>query len=289
MSIHRWILAAAWSVLPAAAGAQVRPDAGAPVDGRVAVKVYVTLADEETPYFPVARHRLVFYRGPGDSTVVRTDDAGVATTLLAAGDYRLVSTEAVSWRGATYHWSLPLQVRHGMGVVDLTAKNAAAEPAAASAVAGVPAAASGTTAPAQSAAAYPGAPFPPGSYKDPTTATLFSLLVTGGGQFYSGETGRGLLYLAGGVTGAALVLGAAESCASDYYGTGCSSQSGTAVAGLVLALGSWTVSLIDAHNAAHRHNRRTGTEPAAPARVGAVVAPGARGTALVGVRVAVGR
>lgn len=301
MGVRELVLAAAvcaTCATPAAVAAQVRSDAGVSIGGQVAVKVYVTLADEETPYFPVARHRLVFYRGLGDSTVVRTDDAGVAEGLLPVGDYRLVSTEAVSWRGATYRWNVPLQVRRGMSVVDLTAKNATLVPGVASVAAasgaprgaggsGVPAAeAPPVGAPAQAAAAVPRTSLPPGAYKDPTTATLFSLLLTGGGQFYSGETGKGVVFLAGWITGTALVLGAAESCANDYYASDCSRQSGMAAAGLAIGLGSWVVSLVDAHNAAHRHNRRTGAEPP---RVGAIVGPGAGGTARAGVAVAWGR
>ena len=47
--------------------------------------------------------------------------------------------------------------------------------------------------------------------KDTGTATLISVLITGGGQIYTGETNRGLLLLGGGlgsvVVGCTKVLG----------------------------------------------------------------------------------
>lgn len=119
----------------AAARAQVRGDPGVVIDGRVGVRIYVTMRETEAPYsyYPVADHRLAIARAdaPGDTTVVRTDGAGVANVWLPPGDYRLTSAEAVSWRGTIYRWALPLYVRPDMRVVDLEPTNALRSSAAA--------------------------------------------------------------------------------------------------------------------------------------------------------------
>src|SRR5690242_15406477 len=78
---------------------QVRADPGVVIGGRVAVRVYVTLSDDETPYAPVSGLQLRFFRSVADSVVARTDDAGTATVLLAPGDYRLVSSVPTVWKG----------------------------------------------------------------------------------------------------------------------------------------------------------------------------------------------
>ena len=78
---------------PLRAGAQLRADPGIVINGRVAVRVYVTLSDDETAYAPIAGVSLRFFRTTADTTVsVRTDDAGTATALLSPGEYRLMST-----------------------------------------------------------------------------------------------------------------------------------------------------------------------------------------------------
>lgn len=297
MLMRKFAVAAVLCATPALVRAQVRSDAGAAVDGRIAVKVYVTLADESQPYYPVARHRLTFFRGLADSTAVRTDDAGVVTVLLPLGDYRIVS-EPVDWHGARYHWNVPATVRSGMAVVDLTARNATVTPrdVAVSASAGVPASAtppvpavvatSPVTTPTTVASPGAQAIAPQYLYKDPTTATLFSLLIAGGGQYYAGEPGRGTFFLLADLIGVALVLDGANRYATcDGYYSSCDDGSGEAGAGLGIALGASLVSLIDAHNAAHRHNRRVGLEPA-PRRVGVLVAPGPHRGARVGLTLA---
>jgi hypothetical protein len=87
--------------VPALAGAQVRADPGTVIDGRVAVRVYVTLSDDDTPYAPIGGVRLRFFRTTADTAIaLRTDDAGTATVILAPGEYRLVSSSPVDWKGA---------------------------------------------------------------------------------------------------------------------------------------------------------------------------------------------
>jgi hypothetical protein len=103
---------------------QVRADPGALINGRVAVRVYVTLSDAETPYAPITDLQLRFFRSATDSVIGRTDDAGALTVLLSPGDYRLVSGAPTTWKGASYTWSIPITVRAGMAALDLTANTA---------------------------------------------------------------------------------------------------------------------------------------------------------------------
>ena len=111
----------------ASAGAQVvRADPGVVIGDRIAVRVNVTLSDEETPYYPVRGFTLAFARPAADTVVGRTDEAGVLTVLLPPGDYVIASPRPVAWKGVWYGWSLPLVVRRDMRAIDLNRLNARA-------------------------------------------------------------------------------------------------------------------------------------------------------------------
>jgi hypothetical protein len=107
-------------------GAQVvRADPGVVIGNRVAVRVNVTLSDEETPYYPVRGLTLAFARPASPDTIVgRTDEAGVLTVLLPPGDYVVASAQPVGWKGTSYGWSIPFVVRRDMPAVDLNRRNA---------------------------------------------------------------------------------------------------------------------------------------------------------------------
>ena len=78
-------------------GAQVRADPGTVINGCVAVRVYVTLSDEETSHATIGDVNLRFFRTTaGTIVLVRTDAAGSATTMLAPGEYRLMSPAAAT-------------------------------------------------------------------------------------------------------------------------------------------------------------------------------------------------
>jgi hypothetical protein len=100
------------------------PGPGDVVKGQISVHVHVTLGDSADPYYPVADHGLILYRSTGDSVKLRTDDVGVLGFLVAPGRYGLVSARPTSWRGQSYAWALPVEVRAGMRVIDLTLANA---------------------------------------------------------------------------------------------------------------------------------------------------------------------
>jgi hypothetical protein len=122
--------------------------------------------------------------------------------------------------------------------------------------------------------------------KDPGVATLWSVFVTGAGQMYSGETGKGVGMLLGqmAATGAAFVLWDRErdeihtypfppgSPIPTYTDTTTVSARGPAYAALGIGGALWAYSLIDAAPAARRFNRRHSL----------TVAPGPRGTVRIG-------
>jgi hypothetical protein len=166
------------------------PSAGEIVNGRVTVVLYATLSEDPPLYFPVAQHTLVFYHASGDSTVRRTDDAGAVTTYLLPGAYRLTSRAPYAWRGRLWSWSMPVVVRPGMKLVELTAFNATR-----------------TTPPVTMAARGEIADTRPADArgrKNEGTGVLLSLLLPGGGQMYAGRVGRGLTLL---TTATASVVG----------------------------------------------------------------------------------
>lgn len=107
------------------AGAQVvRADPGVVIGNRVAVRVNVTLSDDETPYYPVRGLTLAFARPSADTVVGHTDEAGVLTVLLPAGEYVVATPRPVAWKGTWYGWSVPFVVRRDMPAIDLNRRNA---------------------------------------------------------------------------------------------------------------------------------------------------------------------
>src|SRR5262245_11845262 len=126
----RWMavvsLAVAMRAEPLAA--QIRADPGTVINGRVAVRVYVTLSDNEIAYAPIGGVNLRFFRTTADTiVVVQTDDAGTATALLLPGEYRLMSTSPVDWKGSRYSWNQLVQVRPGLPTVELKSSTAERE------------------------------------------------------------------------------------------------------------------------------------------------------------------
>lgn len=89
------------------------------------------------------------------------------------------------------------------------------------------------------------------SAKEPGTATLISVLVTGGGQFYAGDTKRGLMMFGGSV--GSLVAGAALSGCGGY-----SCNLTPLYIGSLAAVGIWVYSIVDAAPTARRMNAKYG-------------------------------
>jgi hypothetical protein len=127
-------------------------------------------------------------------------------------------------------------------------------------------------------------------YKDPGTSTLLSVLVPGGGQLYSGETGKGAALLGVGLGG--LTLGVAMTAGS--VGSSCSETSFSCkddtnylpmALGYVAYLGSWIYGIIDAGDSARRMNARHGLSGVLPDGVTPMLTMTSTGGAGVGVNV----
>ena len=100
--------------------------------------------------------------------------------------------------------------------------------------------------------------------KDPTMGMLFGALIPGGGNFYSGETGKGLM-LIGAAAAAYVVPGLLYSneiddCYDDYDDCMDSAGDITTIAYVSYGtiLGLWAYSIYDGRKAAERYNQRTG-------------------------------
>jgi hypothetical protein len=106
--------------------AQVRADPGVVIGNRIAVRVNVTLADEETPYSPVRNLSLAFTRAGADTVFARTDEAGVITVMLPRGDYVVSTRQPYEWKSRWFTWSVPITVRADMPAVELNRGNAVA-------------------------------------------------------------------------------------------------------------------------------------------------------------------
>ncbi|MFH1841942.1 MAG: hypothetical protein ABIF77_01945 [bacterium] len=104
------------------------------------------------------------------------------------------------------------------------------------------------------------------SYRNPGTARLYSFLLAGGGQFYNGDTKKGLLQLAMSVTGIYLAVTnfpSEEWVRDDYYWASYGywrsyGNETLAYGGLALALGASVWSILDAGGGAQRANERNG-------------------------------
>jgi hypothetical protein len=292
-----WALIAGWSITigtVSRGGAQDLPLAtGSTTKGGIVARIVVRPGRDEKRR-DLANYALILFRANHDSTIVTADDNGRITMIVPAGDYQLASVAPIAFDGGQYVWNIPLRVYSGMAVVELTATNA--QPAAipdlarATPVFSRPSptvrnALDRTPAPADGGAG-PTVVGPPGPccMKDPAAAVMFSVIFPGGGQFYNGSIGKGILFFILEVGGAV----ALESGASTYnnchngFGSDCSSNQTLEYVGLGVVVGSWIGSLADACGTAHRHNRNLGLEP----RVALLIAPASNGRADIGLRVA---
>ena len=103
-------------------------------------------------------------------------------------------------------------------------------------------------------------------YKSPTTAFLYSFLLPGGGQFYNGESKKGLIQLGIAVTGVLLAYSnwtEYEWVRDDYYWAsyGYTREYGNETlmyTGIALYLGGAVWSMIDAPMSAKKINRQNG-------------------------------
>jgi hypothetical protein len=98
--------------------------------------------------------------------------------------------------------------------------------------------------------------------KSPALALVCSLFLTGGGQFYNGQTSKGLIMLLLGIGGTATFITAypeeETSCGWYYCSTEESGDEALAWVGLAVASATWIWSMIDAPVTAENLNRHRG-------------------------------
>jgi hypothetical protein len=122
---------------------------------------------------------------------------------------------------------------------------------------------------------------PPGAYNDPGSATLLSFLITGGGQLYAGQTGKGVgLLLVG--TGAPIVGWAASESDTTCDSFGCTTETNFTplYVGAGVGLAAWLYGIATAGEDARIANRAAGfsaqVRPAAVPSGDGAVRPGVR-------------
>ena len=101
----------------------------------------------------------------------------------------------------------------------------------------------------------------PMPYKDPGTATLISVLITGGGHIYAGETGKGAALLGIGIGAPIIGLVASSSTVSascDFYSCSDDTNYTPLLIGFAAGLGAWIYGIADSGKAAHRMNAKQG-------------------------------
>jgi hypothetical protein len=230
---------------------------GAEVNGQISVQVNATLNDGIDEYHPVADVALTLYRGATDSLSLRTDDAGVLRFAIAPGTYRLSTPEPVRWHGRSYRWNVPLDVKRGIGIVNLTVANATIAGGTTAEVAR-----GSSRAPARGESDRAGAAMP-FARKDGAVGVLFGFLLTGGGQFYAGNNAKGAILLGLSLAEVVAAVSVVGSC--DPYCT--DSQIGTAEALLLPAVFNWVYGMATAPGDVRKWNE----EHAAVARVRPVI------------------
>jgi hypothetical protein len=219
----------------------------------VAVTVFIAVPSLRTATEPLAGLELTITPlAGGSSMLVRTDSTGKAFAHLAPGRYRIRSLNSIRMGGIDHSWDVEANVlaTHRALSVSLNRQNADASASTADIAPDATVINPQRTQP-QPLPVSVRAPGPlrsgdPG-FKDPTTAVLFGLLLTGGGHFYAGETTAGVLYLLG--TGALLGV-AIGACNYDTCNEGLASGA------LLGALGLAIYSIFDASAAAGRTNRK---------------------------------
>ena len=97
------------------------------------------------------------------------------------------------------------------------------------------------------------------SAKDPGQAQLYSVVLPGGGQFYTGETVKGAVILAGVGGGLAAAAAALPRLQDDFQPRSHYERYGVQFgAGLGVAGALWLYGVLDAPNGARRANERNG-------------------------------
>ena len=102
------------------------------------------------------------------------------------------------------------------------------------------------------------------SPKNPSLAWMLSFLVPGVGQFYNGDVGKGIGFLAANVAGySVMIIGLSQTATVTYYGDYydydvSEPNAAMVIGGAAAVLGSWIWAQIDAPKSAKKKNRNNG-------------------------------
>jgi TM2 domain-containing membrane protein YozV len=271
-------LAAAIAATSAASAQDLKLPTGATTKGGVVSRIFVRLPDSTGAERGVGNYGLILYLSSGDSTLLTTEADGHITMIVPAAEYRLASVAPVNWQGGAYYWDTPMRVYPGAPAEMLTLQNAhrVTQPT----FSFGPAAGAGPTNSAALSGVGPasGKQTSQSGDKDVGVAVLFSFVIPGGGQFYTGHVGKGVVIAVLELGGAAGVYSALNSCGGDF-GSACGdTPKALLYAGSAVFLSTFIFSLFDAASDAHNYGR------AHP--VALHIAPGAGGYNDIGLNIA---
>ena len=122
--VRACLAAAALLSASTSAGAQIRNPGDLDPSGRVLAKVSVAMIDASGISHPVSSLGILIIAESGDRTLVRTDDAGIATAWLPPGNYQFTTPEALIWNGRSYTWELTTAIQPGSGIIRFSPVNA---------------------------------------------------------------------------------------------------------------------------------------------------------------------
>lgn len=119
------LIAILMSIAGHALSAQVPSVGDVDMNGRVYAKLVVTIAgDAGSIGHPASDLRFLVVSESGDRISVRTNDAGVASTWVAVGSYRIVNPDPFSLNGQSYTWDVIVAIQPGTGMIKLSQSNA---------------------------------------------------------------------------------------------------------------------------------------------------------------------
>lgn len=118
-------LCGALTLMSGIAAAQIPAPGQRDPSGRVLARVIVTITGESGSFgHPVSGLRFLVVAENGDRVAIRTDDAGVASTPVFPGNYRLVTPDPYEWDGNAYTWDRVVAIRPETAIIRLTQANA---------------------------------------------------------------------------------------------------------------------------------------------------------------------
>jgi hypothetical protein len=97
-------------VIASDANAQTSTAGSRDSNGRILTKVVVTMKEPGAFGRPATGLNFLLVAEDGDRLSIKTNDAGVASTWLAPGEYRLVTPDPLEWDGYLYTWDRMITV-----------------------------------------------------------------------------------------------------------------------------------------------------------------------------------